>query len=114
MRRDVGVAPEPGCDLCVECRSQRTEAMMMIRTVVAGLALVAAGTLSAIAQDKTIVEERPAVTIPVPGVTIERRERPVVEERRTIETDGRGGCDSKTVRKDGPEGSTTVKKERCN
>jgi hypothetical protein len=34
-------------------------------------------------------------------------------ERREVETTGRGGCDSQTVRKEGPEGSKTVTKERC-
>ena len=33
--------------------------------------------------------------------------------RKEAEVAGRGGCDSKTVRKEGPEGSKTVTKERC-
>jgi hypothetical protein len=56
-------------------------------------------------------KERPAVTVPLPGIEVERRER---IERRDVETTGRGGCDSKTVRREGPEGSTSVMKERCN
>ncbi len=86
----------------------------MIRSVLA-LAFFATAALPAAAQDRTVVEERPGISVqvPVPGVTIEKRERPVVEKRTTVETDGRGGCDSKTVHRDGPEGSTTIKKERC-
>jgi hypothetical protein len=53
------------------------------------------------------------VSAPVPEVKVERRDRPVIE-RREVETTGRGGCDSKTVRREDPEGSTTVKKKRCN
>jgi hypothetical protein len=73
---------------------------------------VAATSLAAGAQNRTIIEERPviAVPLPVPGIEVERRER---VERREVETTGRGGCDSKTVRKEGPEGSKTVTKERC-
>jgi hypothetical protein len=46
------------------------------------------------------------------SVTVEKSKPPVVE-KRSIETTGKGGCDSKTVRREGPEGSTTIKKERC-
>ena len=75
-------------------------------------AILAATALSAGAQNRTTVEERPAITVPlpVPGIEVERRDR---SERREVETTGRGGCDSKTVRKEGPEGSKTVTKERC-
>jgi hypothetical protein len=83
----------------------------MIKIVIVSLALLPAASL-AWAQDRTIIKERPAVTIPGPRVTIEKRRPPVVE-KRSVETTGRGGCDSKTVRKEGPEGSTTIKKERC-
>jgi hypothetical protein len=84
----------------------------MIKSLMLGVVLVAATSLSAGAQNRTIIEERPAITVPlpVPGIEVERRER---VERREVETNGRGGCDSKTVRKEGPEGSKTVTKERC-
>jgi hypothetical protein len=84
----------------------------MIKLVVASLALLPAVASLAWAQDRTIIKERPAVTVPAPSVTIEKRKPPVVE-KRSVETTGRGGCDSKTVHKEGPEGSKTVKKERC-
>jgi hypothetical protein len=84
----------------------------MMKIVVVSLALLPAAMSLAWAQDRTIIKERPAVTIPGPRVTIEKRRPPVVE-KRSVETTGRGGCDSKTVRKEGPEGSTTIKKERC-
>jgi hypothetical protein len=84
----------------------------MIKSVVVSLALLPAATVFTWAQDRTIVKERPPVTVPGPRVTIEKQKPPVVE-KRSVETTGRGGCDSKTVRKEGPEGSTTVKKERC-
>ena len=85
----------------------------MMKSVVVGLALLAAITSFANAQDRTIIEERPAVKVPAPpSVTVEKPKPPVVE-KRSVETTGRGGCDSKTVRREGPEGSTTVKKERC-
>jgi hypothetical protein len=84
----------------------------MIRSLMLGAVLVAATSLAAGAQNRRIIEERPVITVPlpVPGIEVERRER---VERREVETTGRGGCDSKTVRKEGPEGSTTVTKERC-
>ena len=62
------------------------------------------------AEERVIVKEWPGITIPVPGVEIEPRDR---VERREVETTGRGGCDTKTVRKEGPEGSKTTTKERC-
>jgi hypothetical protein len=62
--------------------------------------------------EEVIVKERPAVTIALPGVGVEVEKRDRVE-RREVETTGRGGCDSKTVRKEGPEGTKTVEKERC-
>jgi hypothetical protein len=84
----------------------------MIKMLMLGVGLVTASSLSAAAQEKKVIEERPAITVPlpVPGVEVERRDR---VERREIETTGRGGCDSKTVRKEGPEGSKTITKERC-
>jgi hypothetical protein len=84
----------------------------MIKSLMLGVLLVAATSLWAGAQDRKVIEERPAITIPlpVPGVEVEKRER---IERRDVETTRRGGCDSKTVRREGPEGSKTVTKERC-
>jgi hypothetical protein len=73
--------------------------------------IVTAGATWANAEE-VIVKERPAVTIPLPGVGVEVEKRDRVE-RREVETTGRGGCDSKTVRKEGPEESKTVTKERC-
>jgi hypothetical protein len=83
----------------------------MIKSLMLGV-LVAAASLPAGAQEKRVIEERPAITVPlpVPGVGVERRDR---VERREPETTGRGGCDSKTVRKEGPDESKTVTKERC-
>jgi hypothetical protein len=68
----------------------------------------------AAAQDRVVVD-CPAVVVsaPVPEVKAERRDRPVIE-RREVEITERGGCDSKTVRREYPEGSATVKKKRCN
>ena len=84
----------------------------MVKSLALGAILVAATSLSSGAQNRTAIEERPAITVPlpVPGIEVERRDR---IERREVETTGRGGCDSKTVRKEGPEGSKTVTKERC-
>jgi hypothetical protein len=86
--------------------------MHMIKSLMLGVGLVAATAFSAGAQERRVIEERPAITVPlpVPSVEVEKRER---VERREVETTGRGGCDSKTVRKEGPEGSKTVTKERC-
>jgi hypothetical protein len=84
----------------------------MIRSLALGAILVVASSLSSGAQNRTTIEERPAITVPlpVPSIEVERRDR---IERREVETTGRGGCDSKSVRKEGPEGSKTVTKERC-
>jgi hypothetical protein len=85
----------------------------MMKSALVGFALVATVTSFTNAQDRTIIEERPAVRVPAPpSITVERPKPPVVE-KRSVETTGKGGCDSKTVRREGPEGSTTVKKERC-
>jgi hypothetical protein len=73
--------------------------------------LLGASTVWAGAEDRVIVKEKPGITITTPGVEIEKRSDRI--ERREVETTGRGGCDSKTVRKEGPEGSKTVTKERC-
>ena len=84
----------------------------MLKFTVSTVAFLAVGTLVAGAQDTTTIikeRERPAVVVPAPVV----RERGPVVEKKTIETTGRAGCDTKTVHKEGVEGSTTVKKERC-
>jgi hypothetical protein len=72
--------------------------------------LLAASAIWAGAEERVIVKEKPGITKTTPGVEIGRRDR---IERREGETTGRGGCDSKTVRREGPEGSKTVTKERC-
>ena len=86
----------------------------MMKTAVLALALLASGTLVASAQGVTV--EVPGVRVTPPRVDIERRDRPVVEERRKIETDGRGprgGCESKSVTKIEPGETKTVTKENC-
>jgi hypothetical protein len=86
----------------------------MLKHIAVGATLVALCPITSNAQDRVIVDERPAVVVPAPppppGVTVERR-GPAME-RREIETTGRG-CDSKTVTRDTPAGSTSVTKERC-
>ena len=83
----------------------------MIKSIALSLMLVAGSSIVSFAQDRVIVDERPAITIPLPGVSVEKRDRTVIE-RRDVEK-RRGDCDSKTVRTEGPEGSKTVTKERC-
>jgi hypothetical protein len=83
----------------------------MIKSIALSLMLVAGSSFVSFAQDRVIVDERPAITIPLPGVSVEKRDRTVIE-RRDVEK-RRGDCDSKTVRTEGPEGSKTVTKERC-
>lgn len=89
----------------------------MMKTAALIFITITAGSTFARAQDRVIVEERLAVTIPlpIPEVT-ERRERPVLEERRRIESDGRaprGGCESKSITRSEPGETKTVTKERC-
>jgi hypothetical protein len=83
----------------------------MMKSLALSLALVVASSIVSVAQDRVIVDERPAITIPLPGISVERRDRTVIE-RRDVEK-RRGDCDSKTVRTEGPEGTKTVTKERC-
>lgn len=64
----------------------------MMKSIVAAAVLSVVGLTVANAQERTIVEEHPAITIPLPGVAVEKREAPVVE-RREVETTGRGGCE---------------------
>jgi hypothetical protein len=87
----------------------------MMKSVAVSFVLIAAGAGLVRAQDRPIVEERPAVTGPVlPGVAIDQRDRlRAGENRTTVDPDGRGGCNAKTVHKDDLDGSITVKKERC-
>jgi hypothetical protein len=75
----------------------------MMKSVAAGVLLLA-GTMFAAADEKTVIEEHSS-----PGVVIEH-DRPAVVEKRV---ERHGDCDSKTVHKEGVEGSTTVHKERC-
>ena len=85
----------------------------MRKLIVSSAILVALCPITSNAQDRVIVDERPAVVVPTPapGVTVERR-GPAVEKRE-VETTGRAGCDSKTVTRGTPAGSTSVTKERC-
>ncbi len=92
---------------------------MKLNVLTIALAATAFGALAANAQT-TVIEERraPAVVIeekPASSVTIEKREGILGTEKKTItkETTGLGGCDSKTLRKEGLTGSTTVKKTEC-
>jgi hypothetical protein len=59
--------------------------------------------------------EVPGVRVGPPRVEIERRDKPVREERRKIEVEGRGarGCESKSVTKSEPGETKTVTKESC-
>ncbi len=89
---------------------------MKLNVLAIALAATALGTFGAAAQ--TVIEEHrdPGVTIEHrdrPAVTIERRDPAVVRKRTTVETNGLGDCASKTVRKEGPMGSKTVKKTDC-
>ena len=62
------------------------------------------------AQDRTIIEERPAIRVPAPpSVTVEKSKPPVVE-KRSIETTGKGGCDSKDRAQRGSGGIDDRKK----
>ena len=57
-----------------------------------------------------IIKERPGVTIPAPSLGVEvERDR---VERREVETTGQGGCDTKTVRKECPERSRLLPRNR--
>jgi hypothetical protein len=85
----------------------------MMKAVALAFAVLANGTILAMAQGVTI--EVPGVKVTPPRVEIERRDRPIVEERR-IETERRGprgGCESKSVTKIEPGETKTVTKESC-
>lgn len=84
----------------------------MLKSTLMTLALVASASTLAVAQDTTIIKkERPAVVVPAPAPPAVVA--PPVVERRVPETTGRANCESKTVTHEGVEGSSTVKKERC-
>lgn len=87
----------------------------MMKAAALAFAVLASGTIGAIAQGVTV--EVPGVKITPPRVDIERRDRPIVEERRRIETDGRGGgrggCETKSVTRHEPGETKTVTKESC-
>jgi hypothetical protein len=79
----------------------------MLKSALLTVAFVAAASTFATAEETIIKEkERPAVAVPVPL-------GPPVAEKRRIETTGQGNCESKSVTRENPAGSTTVKKERC-
>lgn len=91
---------------------------MKLNVLTLALAATAFGALAANAQ--VVIEERrsPAVVIerdrPDTSVTVEKRGVLGVEQKKTtVETTGRGECDSKTVKKEDMTGSTTVKKTNC-
>jgi hypothetical protein len=86
----------------------------MIKAVALAFAALTSGTIVVMAQG--VVIEAPGVKVAPPRVEIERRDRPVIEERRRIETDGRGprgGCETKSVTKSEPGETKTVTKENC-
>ena len=80
-----------------------------MKQLLTSVAVLVAGIALASAQDVKVekkVEERPGINVqvPLPGVSVERRER--VEERRR-------DCDTKTVEKEPPRGETSVTSKRC-
>ena len=86
----------------------------MMKIAVLAFAVLASGSLVASAQGVRV--EVPGVRVTPPRVDTERRDRPVVEERRKIETDGRGlrgGCETKSVTKSEPGETKTVTRENC-
>ena len=91
---------------------------MKLNVLVLVLALAATALSGFAASAQVVIEERrdPAVVIekdrPAASVTVEH-DRPVTEKKVIKETTGTGGCDSKTVHKEGLEGSKTVTKTNC-
>jgi hypothetical protein len=84
----------------------------MMKAAALAFAILASGTLVASAQGVSV--EVPGVKVAPPRGDIERRDRPVGEERRKSETDGRGsrgGCESKSVTKSEPGETKTVTKD---
>ena len=90
---------------------------MKLNVLALALAATAFGPLAANAQ--IVIEERrpPAVVIerdrPDASVTVEKHEGLLGSKKTTVETTGRGDCDSKTVHKEDMTGSSTVKKTNC-
>ena len=85
----------------------------MMKAAALAFAVLASGTLVASAQ---VTVDPPGIRVTPPRVDIERRDRPVIEERRKIETEGRGprgGCETKSVTKVEPGEKKTVTKENC-
>jgi hypothetical protein len=107
-----GGAPERNASLRVD--DDKHGDTQMMKAVALAFAVLASGTIVAMAQGVTI--EVPGVKVTPPRVDIERRDRPIVEERRKIETEGRGprgGCESRSVTKIEPGETKTVTKENC-
>jgi hypothetical protein len=73
----------------------------MVKSLTLGVILVAATSVSAGAQNRTTVEERPAITVPlpVPGIEVERRDR---VELGKLRLRAAAAAALKTVRKEGP------------
>jgi len=82
---------------------------MKLRAIAFALGVAASGVLAAEAQ--TVIEERTAPP-PSSSVTVEHRDG-VERKTKTIETNGAGDCTTKTVHKENPAGSKTVKKTNC-
>ncbi len=81
---------------------------MKLNVLVVALAATALGTLTA--QAETVIEEKRN-----PAVVIEHdHPAAVTGEKKVIKKETTGvGCDSKTVHKEGLEGSKTVTKTNC-
>jgi len=88
---------------------------MKLNVLVLALATTAVGTLGANAQAVIEEHEGPPVVIehhhPDASVTVVK---PGVERKSTtVETNGSGDCTTRTVHKENPAGSKTVKKTNC-
>jgi hypothetical protein len=87
--------------------------MLIAAAMGAALLSTSAFAEETIVRERTVTEPGPGVTVGVPGVGV-RVGAPDVEHRSTtVTTTGSTDCHSKTVHKEGVEGSTTVRKERC-
>ena len=86
---------------------------------VLGLVLAASAFTSLAANAQTTVIERhddPAIVVEheKPAATVIEKHDAVVGEKKVITHETTGvGCDSKTVHREGIDGSTTVKKTNC-
>jgi hypothetical protein len=86
----------------------------MISAFAAILLTGAAFAEETIVRERTVTEPGPGISVGVPGVGVRIGAPDRVERRTTTETVGSDAdCRSKTVHRDGAEGSTTVRKERC-